>query len=120
MFHGAGMRPMMTGPTGPGMDTGARADARAAADAAALMQHHVERLLMISEALWGMLKEQHGYTDEDLVERVREIDLRDGKLDGKVAAAGVKTCPSCKRRVSGRHAVCLYCGGALSGDLFDR
>ncbi len=120
MFHSAGMRPMMTEPTGPGVDTGARADARAAASAVALIQHHVERLLMITEALWAMLKEQHGYTDEDLIERVRQIDLRDGKLDGKVASTGIKTCASCKRPVSGRHTVCLYCGGALGGDLFDR
>jgi len=75
---------------------------------------------MITEALWSMLKEQHGYTDEDLIERVRQIDLRDGKLDGKVASTGIKTCASCKRPVSGRHAVCLYCGGALGGDLFER
>ena len=120
MFHGAGMRPMTPQPTGSGVDTGPRSDARAAASAVALMQHHVERLLMITEALWVILKEQHGYTDEDLIERVRQIDLRDGKLDGKVASTGIKTCDSCKRPVSGRHAACLYCGCALGGDLFDR
>ena len=120
MFYTYGMRNVAAESTGAAVDTGARADARKAASTVALMQHHVERLLMITEALWDILKEQHGYTDEDLVKRVQQIDMRDGKLDGKVAAAGVKTCPSCKRPISGRHAACIYCGRTLGDDLFAR
>ncbi len=75
---------------------------------------------MITEALWDILKEQHGYTDEDLTKRVQQIDMRDGKLDGRVAPSGVRSCPSCKRPVSGRHLMCIYCGHALMSDLFAR
>ena len=120
MFYGYGMGSVVTEPAGGAVDTGARADARKAVSTVQFMQHHVERLLMITEALWAMLKEQHGYTDEDLIEHVRLIDLQDGKLDGKVASSGVKACSSCKRPVSGRHSRCIYCGRALRGDLFGR
>ncbi len=120
MFHTYGLRPTLTDTAGRPGDTGARADARQAKTAVAVMEHHVERLLMITEALWMMLKEQHGYTDDDLMARVRDIDMRDGKLDGKVAPSAVKACPSCKRPVSGRHAACLYCGCVFGDGLFDR
>ena len=91
---------------------------RAAADVGHV-QHDVERLFMITEALWTMLKEQHGYTDEQLAACVTQIDMRDGKLDGKVAADGVKTCPACNRPLSKRHPFCLYCGHTFQ-PLFDR
>jgi len=80
----------------------------------------VERLLMITEALWGLLKEQHGYSDEELAERITEIDMRDGRLDGRVAKAGPATCPTCKRALIGKRPICLYCGQALQPDPFQR
>jgi hypothetical protein len=79
----------------------------------------VEKLLMITEALWTLLKDQHGYSDEDLVKQVEEIDLRDGRLDGKVASAPRK-CPSCNRAISRKRSACLYCGQEVKADLFER
>lgn len=79
-----------------------------------------ERLFMITEALWTILKEQHGYTDEDLIHRVEDIDLRDGKLDGKVARKPSPPCAQCNRPIIGRHAVCLYCGARTPRGPFDR
>lgn len=39
-----------------------------------------------------------------------EIDLSDGKLDGKVREQpGVSACASCGRTLSKRHARCFYC-----------
>jgi len=102
--------------------TGERA-ARLAADVRsqneAILQD-VERLYMITEALWTLLKEQHGYTDEDLIHRVEDIDLRDGKLDGKVAKQPTPPCAQCNRAIIGRHAVCLYCGAPVRRGPFDR
>ena len=84
------------------------------------MAMDVEKLLMITEALWTILKEQHGYTDEDLVKRIRDIDLRDGKLDGKRGKETPQACPSCKRTLIGRHPLCLYCGTKVARDPFQR
>ena len=81
------------------------------------IQCDVEKLFMITEALWTILKEKHGCTDAELVRRVQEIDLRDGKLDGKVAKVK-PDCPKCGRKLMGKRPVCLYCGAEVTrGDL---
>ena len=81
----------------------------------------VEKLFMLTEALWTVLKEQHGYTDEDLVQRLQEIDMRDGRLDGKVAKEKViPDCPECGRKLMCQRPVCLYCGAELALDPFQR
>ncbi len=100
--------------------------ARAAAKAAEaqteveLMRADVERLLMITEALWSILKEQHGYTDEELMRRVEEIDLRDGKTDGKVAKQLQPLCPNCNRTLTHNLPRCMYCGTEIQRELFGR
>ena len=77
------------------------------------IQFDIEKLFMITEALWIILKEQHGYDDEHLVHMIRDIDLRDGKLDGKVAKSAERlSCPKCGRSIIRRKARCLYCGAA--------
>jgi len=84
------------------------------------IQFDVERLFMITEALWSILKQEHGYTDENLCQMIQEIDLRDGKLDGKVGKQQNPVCPSCERTLIGRHSRCLYCGTAVERDPFER
>ena len=84
------------------------------------LKYDVEKLLMITEALWLLLKEQHGYSDEDLIRRVQEIDLRDGKLDGKVAKQQKPACSQCDRTLIGSRPVCLYCGAAVERGPFER
>lgn len=80
-----------------------------------LLQCDVEKLFMLTEALWTILKEKHGYTDAELVRRVNEIDLRDGRLDGKVAnATAAPDCTHCGRKIIGNRPVCLYCGAEAS------
>lgn len=80
----------------------------------------VEKLLMITEALWTILKEQLGYDDDELIRRVQEIDMRDGRLDGKVAPSVNPACPECGRTLIGKRPKCLYCGVEVKRDLFER
>ncbi|MBN1268285.1 MAG: hypothetical protein JXB04_01750 [Kiritimatiellae bacterium] len=105
--------------------------ARVAADQAKARADHVreeadllrldnERLLMITEALWGIIKEQHELTDDELFKRVVEIDLRDGRLDGKVAAKEPPKCPHCGRPLPRRRPMCIYCGKPVKMDVFQR
>jgi hypothetical protein len=84
------------------------------------MQVDIDRLLMISEALWTILKEQHGYTEEDLLKRISEIDLRDGRLDGKVERQGPVQCPRCGRNNKSNRPACLYCATPLNREMFKR
>jgi hypothetical protein len=97
----------------------AATDAREAKAATESMQHDIDRLLMITEALWGFLKQQHGYSDEDLVQAIKEIDMRDGMLDGR-AKRGPVTCPACGRANSGKRPMCIYCGKAVPASPFAR
>ncbi len=76
---------------------------------------------MITEALWSILKEQHGYSDEELVKRVSEIDMRDGALDGRVATEESRVCPECNRsHIARNRPRCLYCGARITNDPFER
>src|SRR5688500_14836984 len=59
----------------------------------------VDRLLLVLEAMWSMLKEQ-GLTDEQLAARLAEIDNSDGVADGRRVPPSV-TCRSCSSKVMG-------------------
>ena len=105
----------------------AQADAQAASRAATdarteieALRVDVEKIFMITEALWNILKEKHEYSDDDLVRMVQDIDLRDGQLDGKVAKKPNPACPQCGRTLMGRHPICIYCGAVCHRDLFER
>lgn len=75
------------------------------------MEFDIEKLFLITNALWSLLKEQHRYTDEKLMQRINEIDLQDGKLDGKLKAETERPdCSNCGRKVMARQHRCLYCG----------
>ena len=83
----------------------ARADARDAKTNVELMQHDIERLLMITEALWLFVKQQNNFTDEDLVKVISEIEMRESHLPKHVPV----TCPACGRANSGKRDLCIYC-----------
>ncbi len=84
------------------------------------MQQDIERLLMITEALWQICKEDHNYTDNELIRRVAEIDMRDGKLDGRVKPTECHNCPHCQRKLAKHRPFCLYCGKPVAMDMFQR
>ena len=81
----------------------------------------VEKLFMITQALWEILKHQHGYTDEQLEEMIQHIDLRDGRLDGKIAKSReVAKCRKCGRTMMRKRMKCMYCGAAAPTNSFRR
>lgn len=84
------------------------------------LRRDVERLLMITEALWTMVAEQHGYTEEELIRRIHEIDLRDQRLDGRVAPSPPSQCPHCGRPLEKVRPYCIYCGKLVGRDPFER
>jgi len=71
------------------------------------------KALLICEALWTMLREKVGASDDELLGRIRELDASDGKLDGKVRRPPVP-CPECKRDTPARLMRCIYCGAATT------
>jgi ribosomal protein S27AE len=83
------------------------------------LQDRLEKLSLVSLAMWSLLQEKTGLTEQDLMDRVRAIDLADGVEDGKVTQT-VSKCVKCGRTMSPRHRKCLYCGAAeLKTSAFD-
>jgi hypothetical protein len=114
-------------PTGPLRDPvalqsaqEASSEARRAGDKVERLQFDVDRLLMITEALWMILKEEHGYDDAELQRRVTEIDMRDGKLDGRAPRPAPVRCLQCGKTLLKRRPRCIYCGHAAPPNLFEK
>ena len=100
---------------------GAMSEARIARNEINLLKLEIERLLMITESLWSILKEKYGYEDAELMDRIHEIDMRDGRLDGRVAPAGeAPVCPACNRPTARRRPICIYCGAPVEQAPFER
>ena len=78
------------------------------------LEERVDKLSLLSYALWSLLEEKVEVTEAELMARVQELDLKDGKLDGRVAS-GIINCPHCDRPLSQRHRKCMYCGYELQG-----
>lgn len=77
------------------------------------LNRRIEGLELACAGLWELLKAKNGYTDEELVATIREVDLRDGKEDGRVRPTDAK-CPSCGRHLLSRKSPnCSWCGADL-------
>ena len=85
--------------------------AQSARDAVRQLEERVNKLTLINMALWSLLKETAGLTEEALAKRVEEIDLADGQIDGRMRPR-LQACPQCAQTLSQRHNRCLYCGYA--------
>jgi len=84
------------------------------------LQGEVERLLLITEALWRILKEKHGLDDVELVRQITIIDMEDGRLDGRKPTAPPQPCPKCQRILGKHRQRCLFCGEPIAARPFDR
>lgn len=79
----------------------------------------IDRLALVCRAMWELLRDSGGFSEEALLEKVREVDLRDGALDGRVRTPPQR-CSKCGRTVSRRHRRCIYCGAeGLMDTAFD-
>jgi uncharacterized protein with PIN domain len=73
------------------------------------LEQQLDRLSLVTQSLWELVKRDRGLDDEALATMVKEIDLSDGKIDGK-APQTVSVCTACERIMSPDHERCLYCG----------
>jgi hypothetical protein len=95
--------------------TEAKFESEEAKSEADVLKHDIDRLMMITEALWTFLKKEHGYSDDDLVKAVGDIDLR----NSGAAKDAQEKCPTCGRMVSAHRRLCLYCGNPVPESLFE-
>ena len=80
---------------------------------------NTERLYMVVQAMWELLREKVGMTDADLKAKIRELDMRDGRLDGQDATQTVpQVCHQCGRTILAGQVQCAWCGAQYDGDVF--
>ena len=75
----------------------------------ALLEEKLDALSLACHAMFKILQDKHGLTEEQLEAKIQELDLQDGVLDGKISI-DVKTCPDCGHKLNKRHKNCFYCG----------
>lgn len=69
----------------------------------------IDQLVLLNQATAEFLEEKLGITNKDIVEKMNEIDLRDGVKDGRYTAPP-KDCPECGAKISREFDKCLFCG----------
>ncbi|MEP6673279.1 MAG: hypothetical protein ABJF10_29280 [Chthoniobacter sp.] len=84
------------------------------------LRKDVDRLLLINEAIWRIAKERLNCSDADLVQRIHDIDLEDGHLDGRKAPSPPRACPHCERPLSKHRPSCVFCGKPVEFLPFER
>jgi hypothetical protein len=80
------------------------------------LEVQIDRLTLALATVTELFCERNEITQEQLAEKIREIDLRDGKLDGKISRTEnkqVKKCSSCQGVNNELRHTCLYCDKAL-------
>jgi len=73
------------------------------------LEAEVDSLTLLSMAMWELFGKSNGLFMKDLEAKMQEIDLRDGKLDGKLDHGPIQ-CSHCNRTLDERRKTCVYCG----------
>jgi len=73
------------------------------------LQAKVDHMSLACQAMWELLREYSGLPEQAILERMKEIDLRDGTEDGKISITTVE-CPTCGKPSNSRRSSCVHCG----------
>jgi hypothetical protein len=64
-----------------------------------VLQDRFDRLKLVTMALWTFVRDEKGITEDQLMERVKEIDAFDGSKDGKLKI-GIRKCGKCGKALN--------------------
>ena len=77
------------------------------------MNDQFDRILLIIQAMWALMEEQ-GFTEEQLIAKIQELDSQDGSVDGRVGSAP-SDCRECGSKVAAGLTRCQICGSEIPG-----
>ncbi len=78
-----------------------------------VLERRHEQLKLVTLALWELLRERHGLSEAVLTARLREIDGRDGQVDGRCQPPRqMVRCQRCPHQMTMQALACPYCGAA--------
>ena len=98
----------------------AESAAREAQTNVEIFKHDIDRLLLVTEALWTLMKQQHGYTDDVLVGLIQDIEKQKAVAHASCAKDAPSPCPFCGKLNTATRTFCMYCGKALPAKPFAR
>ena len=95
----------------------AQSKAQSAADKVEFVNDFIKRLetqideqKLVIQALVELLISKRIFDKNVLLDKIKEIDGRDGSVDGKIGNNSNAKCESCKRSYNIKINKCLYCG----------
>jgi hypothetical protein len=74
-----------------------------------LIMEQLQLLSLTCEAMWSLIRERTDLTEEDLSQRVTELDMADGVKDNR-HMKGPVDCPKCGSKICRKFSRCLFCG----------
>lgn len=78
-----------------------------------VLEEKIDALALITHSMWELLEEKTNVTVKELETKIEQIDLRDGKLDGKKSEY-VAICPDCGHKVNKGRTNCFWCGSIVN------
>ncbi len=73
------------------------------------LHERLDRMVLVCEAMWVLLRENSAFTDEHLAQTMDYLDSLDGKVDDKYVRTS-NTCTTCEAKVPLRSKICQFCG----------
>ena len=84
------------------------------------LESKIVALALICQALWEIVREKTNLTEKDIEDKMREIDLRDGRRDARITGHPTE-CPRCHRPAHTRQKICMYCAAPITvGHLVEK
>ena len=80
-----------------------------ARDVAFRLEDKVDKLALICHAMFELIHESTGISEDQLRKKIVEVDVRDGQADGRITPRA-KKCPKCEAMMSPQFGRCLFCG----------
>lgn len=72
-------------------------------------------MMLMNQAMWEILEEKLGVTKKQLADKMTEIDMRDGELNGKMVQEA-PDCPQCGAKICVEVGHCQFCGYQPEGN----
>ena len=77
------------------------------------LSKQLAKMALVNQALYELVKEKVGITDEEFRHKIREVDSRDGVEDGKLKASPLR-CPKCEIGVTAGALSYSGCGATVA------
>lgn len=96
--------------------TDAASSARRAENALSRLEDALDRQALVIRTLLSFCEAKGLFNEAEFRELMNEVDLSDGRLDGKFKPqATPRSCPNCGKTNGKRAVTCMYCGEQLEG-----